>query len=335
MRELISRILAEMQSENDTVLATIVDASGSVPRSTGSQMLVGKTGLLCGTIGGGAIEKTSVDHALMLLREKRSDLREFALHADEQKGIGMICGGDAAVQYQYISHADDGWKTLLVILSERIEKMLPTQLVLYFDGGLPSVLDDSGALLCGSGVRTDAGRYIHRFRFPHRAVVFGAGHIAGALCPLLKAVDFRPVIYDDRPEYAEAKRFPDAAEVICGDFREIEKHLTMQSDDFVVIMTSGHANDFDVELQMHGQALAYLGVVGSRSKRAAVREKLKEQGVSDMQLDTVHTPIGLSIRAVTPSEIAVSIVSEMILVRAERRAADNGDGPVTCPLKSD
>ena len=152
-----------------------------------------------------------------------------------------------------------------------------------------------------------------------RAVIFGAGHIARALVPLLRSVEFRPVVYDDRPALADPAAFPDAEQVVCGDFRNIAGALPLSPEDYVVVMTSGHLHDLEIQEQILRQELAYVGVIGSRAKIAAVNARLREAGISEEKLRTVHTPVGTPIKAVTPAEIAVSITGEMIYERACRR----------------
>jgi len=152
-------------------------------------------------------------------------------------------------------------------------------------------------------------------------VIFGAGHIARALIPLLRSVEFRPVVYDDRPALADPAAFPDAERVVCGDFRNIAGTLPLSPEDYVVVMTSGHLHDLEIQEQILRQELAYVGVIGSRAKIAAVNARLREAGISEEKLCTVHTPVGTPIKAVTPAEIAVSIAGEMIYERACRREA--------------
>ena len=124
---------------------------------------------------------------------------------------------------------------------------------------------------------------------------------------------------DDRPEFAAKERFPNAVQVVCGDFGRLDGVFPFRDNDYAVVVTSGHQYDFEVEEQLLRRSLAYVGVIGSRKKTAAVNAKLKAAGILEEKLAQVHTPIGLDIGAVTPEEIAVSIAAEMIAVRAERR----------------
>ena len=216
-----------------------------------------------------------------------------------------------------------------------------TRLVLAEDGSAPALLDresvvsgslpeDTAQALRTPGFSMAAGYISLPLPIGQRALLFGAGHISQALCPLLTTIGFRPVVFDDRPELANTRLFPTAEQVICGDFTRISDYLTITDEDFVVIMTSGHVRDFQVEEQTLRGPFAYVGVIGSRRKTASVNQRLLEAGIHQSSIDLVHTPIGTPILAVTPEEIAVSIAGEMIQVRAQRR------GPTShgCPMHS-
>ena len=192
-------------------------------------------------------------------------------------------------------------------------------------GSLP---EDTAQALRTPGFSMAAGYISLPLPIGQRALLFGAGHISQALCPLLTTIGFRPVVFDDRPELANTRLFPTAEQVICGDFTRISDYLTITDEDFVVIMTSGHVRDFQVEEQTLRGDFAYVGVIGSRRKTASVNQRLLEAGIPQSSIDLVHTPIGTPILAVTPEEIAVSIAGEMIQVRAQRR------GPTShgCPM---
>ena len=267
MRELFAKIIYETEKHNDVVLVTLTGNNGSAPRKTGAQMLVGEKGLILGTIGGGAVEKLSIENARDLISLKRSDLHPFILRSNDQEDIGMICGGTV---------------TALFPVAERV-------------------------------------------------IIFGGGHIAAALVPLLSTIGFRSWVFDDRPEFTASERFPRAEKCITGDFTHIEDSVTITAEDYIVIMTNGHRNDLESELHVLRGSFAYVGVIGSRRKTAAVNEKLREQGIPEEKIAKVHTPIGTAIKAVTPEEIAVSIAGELILVRAERREAA-GEEKHHCPM---
>lgn len=308
---IISKLLEELEQGRDAVLATIVERHDSAPRGAGAMMLVGASGLLAGTIGGGGMELRSVRFACRLLEQRRSALEFFSLRAGDPEGVG-VCGGDLRVLFQYIP-ADDGvWRSLAAELLERLEARRGGYLALSLSGGTPLLSDEAPEageerlfcipLLCGE-----------------RAVIFGAGHCARALAPLLRSVGFRVTVFDDRADYADPVRFPAAEYVICGDYENISASLTLTGEDYIVVMTQGHGSDFTVLEQALRVPPVYTGVIGSAKKAAVVNRRLRESGHSDAMIAQIHSPVGMAIRAETPEEIAVSIAGEMILERARLR----------------
>lgn len=347
MNAIFSKLLYEMEKQHDTVLVTIISDQGSAPGVTGSQMLVGRNGQILGTIGGGAVEKKSEELALQLLTEDQFSrqelcLHEFRLHENEQEDIGMVCGGDVTVLLQYIPGDDPVWNRVARRLMGQMSERKAGWLVQRTDGGTPTLLGEDGTVLAGEEIENVSvlmgkGGILHGeyFSMPlpigERAVIFGGGHCALALAPLLKSVGFRVTVMDCRPEFADAERFPWAEQVICGDYLKIKDYLTLTAEDYVVVMTNGHSHDFEVQEQVLRNPLAYIGVIGSKSKTASVNKKLREQGVPEEAIQSVHTPIGTAIKAVTPEEIAVSIAGEMIYERALRREA-TGEAAHGCPM---
>ena len=147
--------------------------------------------------------------------------------------------------------------------------------------------------------------------------IFGGGHISFSLARIGKMVDFRVVVIDDRPEFANAERFPEADEVIAADMASIMPQLDINSSSYIVIVTRGHQNDTQVLEWAATTPAAYVGMIGSKRKIRAAFSYLKTKGITQEQLDRVHSPIGLPIGAETPEEIAVSIMAEMIQVRVQ------------------
>ena len=305
MKQIFSQLFYEVEKRRDTVLVTLIADRGSAPRKAGAQMLVGAEGRLVGTIGGGAVEGRSIQLCRELLDQRRSCIREFPLHQAPEQDIGMVCGGDVTAHFQFIPAEDPLWNDTASRAQALLEQHTAGWLVLAEDGSAPALLDKE-TIAAGS--------------LPE--------DIAQALRPLLTTVDFRPVVFDDRPELANTSLFPTAEQVICGDFTRISDYLTVTEEDFVVIMTSGHMRDFQVEDQVLRGPFAYVGVIGSRRKTASVNQRLREAGIPEEAIALVHTPIGTPILAVTPEEIAVSIAGEMIQVRAQRR----GPTPHGCPM---
>ncbi|MBQ3103330.1 MAG: XdhC family protein [Oscillospiraceae bacterium] len=341
MKQIFAQLFYELEKHNDAVLVSLIDDNGSAPRGAGSQMLITDRGRRCGTIGGGAVEKRSEELALSLIAKKQSLVHTFRLHTNQTEDIGMVCGGDVTVHFQFIAKDDPAWHKAAACVLALYEKKEAGHLVLREDGSAPTVCDAQGASLCGAAVegkflakgclRTD-GLFTMPVAIGNRAILFGAGHIAQSLCPILESVDFRVTVFDSRAEFARKELFPTAEAVICGDYERVSDYLTIDENDYLVIMTSGHSFDFAVERQVLMGDFAYVGVIGSRSKTASVNARLWAAGVSEEKTSLVHTPIGTAIRAVTPQEIAVSIAGEMILERAIAREGAAKQSH-SCPMK--
>ena len=134
--------------------------------------------------------------------------------------------------------------------------------------------------------------------------------------PVLASLGFRPVVYDDRPEFADPALFPKAEKTLCGDFTRLSEQVTVTPEDYVVVMTRGHQADYEVLAQVLRSGAKYLGCIGSKRKLSLCRERLMEAGFTEEEYARLHAPIGLAIGAQTPEEIAVSVAAEMIAVRA-------------------
>ena len=150
---------------------------------------------------------------------------------------------------------------------------------------------------------------------PATLVIVGGGHIGKALATIGDLCGFSVVVVDDRPDYANPDRFPEAGRVLCGDFAEVLRGLPIDSNTYVVTVTRGHKHDEESLRQVAGSPAAYVGMIGSKRRVGAVLQHLIDQGLDEEAVRRVHTPIGLDIGAETPEEIAVAIMAEVVQVR--------------------
>jgi len=149
-----------------------------------------------------------------------------------------------------------------------------------------------------------------------RLYLFGAGHVGAALCPMAAATGFTVTVIDERPEYASAERLPRASALLHSYDPAHWEALCFDDQTYCVVVTHGHATDTEVVAVLLARGQRYLGMIGSTRKRAALEQNLRERGVAPERLAALHTPIGLDIGAETPAEIAVSILAELVQVRA-------------------
>ena len=175
---------------------------------------------------------------------------------------------------------------------------------------------DTG-LVCGGTLEV----FIEPVLPPAVLYIFGAGHVAYNLFKVAKIAGFDIIVVDDRESYANRERFPDAREVVADDFDRVTQQLQVPESAYIVIVTRGHRDDMRVLRWAVNANARYLGMIGSRRKTISIYKELEKEGVTSEKFANIHAPVGLEIGAVTPEEIAVAIVAEMIAVR--RRAIPN------------
>jgi xanthine dehydrogenase accessory factor len=169
---------------------------------------------------------------------------------------------------------------------------------------------------------------IERFMPKLRLIILGGGHIAAPLATIGSLLNFDVTVFDDRPSFADRARFPTAREVICDSFDRVMPRVAICKRDAVVIVTRGHRHDQDCLRGILNREISdfpdYVGMIGSRRRAAIVRRQMEEEGFNPELVARLHSPIGLAINAVSPEEIALSIMAEIV---KERRSAYRGDFP--------
>jgi xanthine dehydrogenase accessory factor len=326
-------------------LITVIATAGSTPGKVGYQMLVpSQGGRTVGTVGGGLIEARMVEAARGLLAEPSSQIHRVALGEtpDDEKGI---CGGSVEFLIETFDRAAlPLFKELLTDAAADRRRWLvsilspahPPQKVLLGEGGriegwtgaaLPLPLaarlwEAAAAEPCASRLSCEGVEvFVQGVACPPPLIVFGAGHLSVFIARFAQSVHFRVTVVDDRPEYASRERFPDVHAVLVEDFTRILERIEMDGRSYVVIVTRGHRWDETVLEQVLKTDARYIGMIGSRRKTLTLLERLSQKGVPEERLKRVYSPIGLSIGAVTPEEIALSIASELVKIRRL------GDGP--------
>jgi len=199
-----------------------------------------------------------------------------------------------------------------------MEKMIREEAEKVIENGIPKMVHfdltggKEGGMICG-GVATV---YIEAIVPKSAIYILGAGHIGFYLARIARMTDFRVVVCDNRPEYANRERFPEADEIMAEEYENIFKKLAVNQSAFIVIVTHGHTHDQAVLEWAVTTKAGYIGMIGSRKKTRQVFDNLISKGFSREDIENrVHSPIGLDIKAETPGEIAVSIMAEIIQVR--------------------
>lgn len=337
--------MVELLRNGDSfVAATIFDRSGSAPRKSGAKMLVRADGTISGTIGGGRLEADAIEAARQVLLSGRPVIWSFELTGEDAAGMDMICGGRGQVLLDYI----DGTVETTRIIYEEAAAILETRgkgwlittmgrgqkpdtyrclvkrdgtLVGRFDGEsqlLPKLMSCSESMSIRSEVIDNWRCIIEPLRNSGTAYIFGAGHVSQQIAPLSETVGFKTVVLDDRAEYANRERFPKSSGIILLESFDRLPELAIDEEGYVVIVTRGHLHDKTILAWALKTSAGYIGMIGSRRKRDKIFEVLAGEGFGKQDLDRIYSPIGTDIGAETPEELAVSIVGELIKVRAEK-----------------
>ena len=330
MRSFFREIVHALEAGQPVELVSVAASEGSTPRGAGAMMAVFPGGRTAGTIGGGNVEFACQQLAAELLEQKADALRQFRFVQGEAASLGMVCGGGVTVQLQYLPAGDRQAVALLRDLIEAGGGDRNTWLLRRIQGERVTAMglaDRDGvrhldcppahlAELLKSGTVFAEGWLSIPVVKAGRTYLFGGGHVSQALVSVLASAGFRPVVYDDRPEFSNPALFPQAEKTLCGEFTRLAEQITVTPEDYVVVMTRGHQADYEVLAQVLRSGAKYLGCIGSKRKLALCRDRLLADGFTEAEYRRLHAPIGLAIGAQTPEEIAVSVAAEMIAVRA-------------------
>lgn len=314
-------------------IATITKKVGAAPREEGAKMFVGDDGRLFGTIGGGCVEAEVWQEAKRIAGTQGVKLFRYQMDGKLVEDEGMICGGNIDVllepvdsRYRHLynevrgleksgksalivtRYAEGSFSKSLVredgsVVGDELEEALKSSFHPHINARGPIVAD---------------GTVIEPIVSSSFLYLFGAGHVSQFVSRIAAMVDFNVIVVDDRSDFANAERFPEAAQIIVEDFRDACRDLVFHGNEYVAILTRGHKHDALVLEEIMKKPTRYVGMIGSRRKTKLVFDYLKASGFEEAALKTVHAPIGLEIRAETPQEIAVSIVAE--LIEARRKA---------------
>jgi len=327
MRKLFQSVSDALTEGKNVELVSVLEAHGSTPRGAGAVLAVFADGSIKGTVGGGNVEYEATELAKALLKDGKNAVRSFRFVQGDAASLGMVCGGDVTLHFHFLSAGDKEIRLLLQELLTAMDENTDLWLARRLDGAevLFTGLADSRGMQRVDGLPKEylinkaefnGGWFVIPVLKAGRVYIFGGGHVSQALVPAIAAVGFRPVVYDDRPEFTDKALFPQAEATLCGSFEELERQITVTPDDYVVIMTRGHQADYEVLTKTLRSGAKYIGCIGSRKKLALCRDRLLEAGFTAEEYAKVCAPIGLAIGAETPAEIAVSVTAELIAVRA-------------------
>ena len=334
MREVRDDVQRWLARGDRVALATVVATRRSAPRPVGAKLAISAQGELAGSVSGGCVENEVYEYAQEVLAGAPPRLLTYGISDDLALSVGLPCGGEIDV---FVEEARRPLAERLMQVVESNERAvvltvlagddLGAELLVTEDGerigDAPEELAESAPELISrgrSGVVQIAGRDVFADVYgpPPRLLIYGAVDTAEALCRAAQEIGWRPIVADARARFATTERLPSAEEIVVA-WPE-ETLAQVEPDDATAIVILTHDDKFDVPMisgALETDAF-YIGALGSRRNQERRRERLLEAGVDDAALERVSGPCGLDVGAQTPAETAISILAEIMAVRAGR-----------------
>jgi xanthine dehydrogenase accessory factor len=321
VREILPE-LERWQARGDRVaMARVVATRRSAPRPVGSKLIVSQTGELAGSVSGGCVESEVVEAAREVLSGGDGQLLTYGISDDLALSVGLPCGGEIDV---WVDEPDPELLRRLADVARGEQRAVflvdledgTERLALEGEDGIADELIRAGH----SRVVELEGRRVFADVFgpPPRLFVYGAVDTADAVCAAARAIGWHTIVADARGRFATRERLPNADEIIVAWPDEALAQVAPDHTTAILVLT--HDDKFDIPLLTGALASEayYIGALGSRRNQERRRERLLEAGVDESGLERISGPAGLDVGAHTPAETAVSMLAEIMAVRAGR-----------------
>ena len=348
MKEVFEEAISRLNKGEDVVVATVVRTKGSTPQKPGAKLLVRQDGSGAGTLGGGCVEGDIWFAAKQLMESKgEAEYREYELNEDLAADDGLVCGGTmfflidpvyGRTEYlPYAKEIDAAYNGQGAVALATVVRSAPStsskignKLFIREDGSIEGDLGTeainadavsraSTLMIHGQNEyvidNSGAEYFIEAYTTPPQLVICGGGHVSRAIASLAKPLEFRLFITDDRVEFANPKRFPEADIIIPEKPEDALPKLPINKNTFIVVATRGHRYDNSALLAAAKTDARYVGLMGSKRKTILIYEDLMRSELTMDRIREIRSPIGLDIKARTPEEIAISIMSEVLMYR--------------------
>jgi xanthine dehydrogenase accessory factor len=353
MREIYNKLSELIEKNIICVLATIISQAGSSPRGPGTKMLMMEDGSFVGTIGGGKLEKKVLDVGKEVFVSLAPVMLLYSMQGEDVDANEMICGGNAEIFIEPVFPESPDHRNIIREIGELNKRGGSALIATVLDPGMwkrglaPRMFLKADGKETGSLYGIEGADEIIQQNMKNMIVkrvpqvmgfkdkegnnvdvliepvisepvvyIFGGGHVSKQIGPIADLVGFKVVVIDDREEFSIPENFPYAKEVITCPFESVMERLPVNESSYLVIVTRGHSHDKTVLEQALKTPAKYIGMIGSRRKVKIIYDNLIKEGFNQEQLDKVYSPIGETIGAETPEEIAVSIVAQLIKVRS-------------------
>jgi xanthine dehydrogenase accessory factor len=337
-------ILRLIESNRRFALATVLRTDGSTPVPAGAKAVIEADGSIHGTVGGGAVEAEAQQRAIEATQTGHPVLLEFDLHGPGPPEPSPICGGSMRllvdptaasrrIDYRHLADSLAQRARGLWITTLRSHPDLQVQARFLPESDLNREVGFPRPEVLATCLTTETPALVTSPQTPATEVfvdpilprpvllVAGGGHVGQAVAAQASLLGFEIVVIEDRPEFADPRRFPPGTKTQCGAVAHEVATAPVGPDTFVVIVTRGHQQDAAALRACIHRPAAYIGMIGSRRKIPLLRRQFLESGwATPEEFERVHAPIGLEIGAVTVAEIATSILAQIIAVRRKGAA---------------
>ena len=345
MRDIWNEMQNWVNGQKPFALARVIDTWGSAPRPVGSAMIVNEQMQIAGSVSGGCIEGAVVEEALAVLRCGRAKGVEYGIEDEKAWSVGLSCGGKVSVLiechpgvspraedravWEVINQTVKGNKPLIWVTD--MVSAAAGHLLVSPDGRVQGDIGNDkreaiAAALDAYKHRTSrtveiAGRrmFIHVIPRRDQLLLIGAGHITQHLVALARQLEFETIVIDPRKVFAQNARFDPLPDQLIGRWpRKVMENWALNEDTYAVLLSHDPKIDDPALHRFLRAPVAYIGVLGSKRTHAKRRQRLKDAGFSDEEIDRIRGPVGIPIGSQTPAEIAVSIVAEVIATKRSR-----------------
>lgn len=348
MRDVLDEVERWRAAGQRIALATVVSVAGSAPRGLGAVLAVSEAGEIAGSVSGGCVEPAVIEEGMRAIRTGKPVLLQYGITEEQNvEQIGLSCGGEIRVFVERLEEfeplaqalrAEQPIARATVIAAPASSAISTGGRLTFMDRGEStgtlgdSALDalvrgDAPGLLRGGESATrsytlPSGEVVEVFfgvyPAPPTLLIVGAGHVSIPLSRMAKVLGYRVIVMDAREAFATRERLPDADEILVEWPDEALGRLTLTSATAVAVLTHDEKFDVPALAAVLNTPVFYVGAIGSSGTRRRRDERLRAEGLNDAQIGRIHGPIGLSIGAKTPEEIALAILAQIVAVRRGR-----------------
>lgn len=350
MRDVLDEVERWHAAGQRVAIATVVSVVGSAPREVGAMLAVSEAGEIAGSVSGGCVEPAVIEEGMRSIRTGQPKLLQYGITEEQNvEQIGLSCGGEIRVfveRFEDIEplapalRAEQPIVRAMVIAAPATSAVaVGAHLTVGERGESSGTLGDTaldelargdapGLLRAGESTTRrytlpsseTVEVFFGVYPAPPTLIIVGAGHVSIPLSRMAKVLGYRVIVMDAREAFATRERLPDADEILVEWPDEALGRLPLTSATAVAVLTHDEKFDVPALVAVLGTPVFYVGAIGSRGTRQHRDERLRAQGLNDTQIGRIHGPIGLSIGAKTPEEIALAILAQIVMVRHGRDA---------------